>query len=53
MGPGDLSLALGYARMPKPLPPEMLDVRRRMFADGLVVALGMAAFGDADWQLAA
>ncbi|MEM7128664.1 MAG: aldolase/citrate lyase family protein [Chloroflexota bacterium] len=29
MGPGDLSLSLGYERPPKPLPPEMLNVRRR------------------------
>lgn len=32
MGPGDLSLSLGYQRRPEPLPPEMLDVRRRTMA---------------------
>lgn len=30
MGPGDLSLSLGYWRTPHPLPAEMEDVRRRV-----------------------
>ena len=30
MGPGDLSLSLGYKNRPDPLPPEMVDVRRRV-----------------------
>jgi 4-hydroxy-2-oxoheptanedioate aldolase len=32
MGPGDLSLSLGYFRMPTPFPPEMEEVRRRVRA---------------------
>ena len=32
MGPGDLSLSLGYLRPPDPLPDVMLDVRRRVMA---------------------
>jgi 4-hydroxy-2-oxoheptanedioate aldolase len=32
MGPGDLSLALGYFRMPSPFPPEMEEVRQRVRA---------------------
>lgn len=32
MGPGDLSLSLGYWRMPRPLPPEMIEVRERVMA---------------------
>ena len=32
MGPGDLSLSLGYFRMPSPFPPEMEEVRRRVRA---------------------
>ncbi len=32
MGPGDLSLSLGYAQRPDPLPPEMLDVQERVLA---------------------
>jgi 4-hydroxy-2-oxoheptanedioate aldolase len=30
MGPGDLSLAMGYLRMPQPFPPEMEEVRKRV-----------------------
>jgi 4-hydroxy-2-oxoheptanedioate aldolase len=30
MGPGDLSLSLGYFRPPQPLPPEMQEVRQRV-----------------------
>ena len=30
MGPGDLSLSLGYRQLPKPLPPEMEAVRQRV-----------------------
>jgi 4-hydroxy-2-oxoheptanedioate aldolase len=30
MGPGDLSLSLGYFRRPDPLPPEMEEVRQRV-----------------------
>lgn len=32
MGPGDLSLSLGYWRLPRPLPPEMIEVRERVMA---------------------
>ncbi len=32
MGPGDLSLSLGYFSVPHPLPPEMQEVRRRVRA---------------------
>jgi 4-hydroxy-2-oxoheptanedioate aldolase len=32
MGPGDLSLSLGYWRMPRPLPPVMIEVRERVMA---------------------
>jgi len=32
MGPGDLSLSLGYFRLPRPMPPEMEDVRHRVRA---------------------
>jgi 4-hydroxy-2-oxoheptanedioate aldolase len=33
MGPGDLSLSLGYLRMPRhPYPPEMAEARERIFA---------------------
>jgi 4-hydroxy-2-oxoheptanedioate aldolase len=32
MGPGDLSLSLGYFRMPTPYPPEMEEIRRRVRA---------------------
>jgi 4-hydroxy-2-oxoheptanedioate aldolase len=32
MGPGDLSLSLGYWRMPRPLPPAMIEVRERVMA---------------------
>ena len=31
MGPGDLSLSLGYTRMPRPYPPEMAEARERIF----------------------
>ena len=30
MGPGDLSLSLGYFRLPQPMPPEMEAVRQRV-----------------------
>jgi hypothetical protein len=29
----------------------MLEVRRRMLADNIFMALALAAFGDADWRL--
>ncbi|RIK40105.1 MAG: hypothetical protein DCC55_16010 [Chloroflexi bacterium] len=32
MGPGDLSLSLGYFRPPRPFPPEMEEVRQRVRA---------------------
>jgi 4-hydroxy-2-oxoheptanedioate aldolase len=32
MGPGDLSLSLGYFRLPTPFPAEMVEVRRRVRA---------------------
>ena len=32
MGPGDLSLSLGYAQRPDPLPPEMVAVQERVMA---------------------
>jgi len=32
MGPGDLSMSLGYFRPPQPLPPEMQEVRERVKA---------------------
>lgn len=32
MGPGDLSLSLGYFRLPRPFPPEMEEVRQRVRA---------------------
>jgi hypothetical protein len=33
MGPGDLSLSLGYLRLPRdPYPPEMAESRERVFA---------------------
>lgn len=32
MGPGDLSLSLGYTAMPRPYPPEMQEARDRIFA---------------------
>jgi 4-hydroxy-2-oxoheptanedioate aldolase len=32
MGPGDLSLAMGYLRTPQPFPPEMEEVRQRVRA---------------------
>lgn len=32
MGPGDLSLSLGYTSMPQPYPPEMQEARERIFA---------------------
>jgi 4-hydroxy-2-oxoheptanedioate aldolase len=32
MGPGDLSLSLGYLRLPRPLPEEMQAVRERVRA---------------------
>jgi len=32
MGPGDLSLSLGYFRLPQPMPPEMQEVRKRVRA---------------------
>jgi 4-hydroxy-2-oxoheptanedioate aldolase len=32
MGPGDLSLSLGYWQLPQPFPPEMEEVRRRVRA---------------------
>lgn len=32
MGPGDLSLSLGYLRLPRPMPPEMERVRQRVRA---------------------
>ena len=32
MGPGDLSLSLGYRQLPRPLPPEMEAVRERVKA---------------------
>jgi len=31
LGPGDLSLSLGYTRMPRPYPPEMAEARTRVF----------------------
>lgn len=32
MGPGDLSLSLGYFHVPNPFPPEMVEIRRRVRA---------------------
>ena len=32
MGPGDLSLSLGYLHVPRPFPPEMVEVRQRVRA---------------------
>jgi 4-hydroxy-2-oxoheptanedioate aldolase len=32
MGPGDLSLSLGYFHVPKPFPPEMAEARHRVRA---------------------
>ncbi len=32
MGPGDLSLSLGYFRLPQPMPPEMQEIRQRVRA---------------------
>ncbi|MCX6049469.1 MAG: aldolase/citrate lyase family protein [Chloroflexi bacterium] len=32
MGPGDLSLSLGYFHLPQPMPPEMEEIRRRVRA---------------------
>ena len=32
MGPGDLSLSLGYTKMPRPFPPEMEEARGRISA---------------------
>nr|HLH72474.1 aldolase/citrate lyase family protein [Chloroflexota bacterium] len=32
MGPGDLSLSLGYTRLPRPYPPEMQEARDRIMA---------------------
>jgi 4-hydroxy-2-oxoheptanedioate aldolase len=32
LGPGDLSLSLGYTRLPRPYPPEMQEARARVFA---------------------
>lgn len=32
MGPGDLSLSLGYLQQPRPFPPEMVEVRQRVRA---------------------
>lgn len=32
MGPGDLSVSLGYTRLPRPFPPEMEAVRQRVLA---------------------
>ncbi len=32
MGPGDLGLALGYVRAPRPYPPAMTEARERIFA---------------------
>ncbi|MCB9155704.1 MAG: hypothetical protein H6645_01125 [Caldilineaceae bacterium] len=32
MGPGDLSLSLGYAQLPRPFPPEMVEVQQRVMA---------------------
>lgn len=32
MGPGDLSMSLGYSRRPQPLPPEMVEVQERVMA---------------------
>ena len=32
MGPGDLSLSLGYVQLPRPFPPEMIEVRERVMA---------------------
>ncbi|MBX3013790.1 MAG: hypothetical protein KF832_19870 [Caldilineaceae bacterium] len=32
MGPGDLSLSLGYWQLPRPLPPIMIEVRERVMA---------------------
>jgi 4-hydroxy-2-oxoheptanedioate aldolase len=32
MGPGDLSMSLGYFRPPQPLPPEMQEIRERVKA---------------------
>ena len=32
MGPGDLSLSLGYPKLPRPFPPEMEEVRQRVRA---------------------
>ncbi|CAN5415257.1 hypothetical protein BH10CHL1_BH10CHL1_44800 [soil metagenome] len=32
MGPGDLSLSLGYFHLPQPMPPEMQEIRRRVRA---------------------
>jgi 4-hydroxy-2-oxoheptanedioate aldolase len=32
MGPGDLSLSLGYFHVPRPFPPEMEEIRRRVRA---------------------
>lgn len=32
LGPGDLSLALGYTTLPRPYPPEMAAARERVFA---------------------
>ncbi len=32
MGPGDLSLSLGYFRLPQPMPPEMEAIRQRVRA---------------------
>ncbi len=36
MGPGDLSLSLGYWQMPQPFPPEMVEVRERVRAACIV-----------------
>src|SRR5690606_5894704 len=32
MGPGDLSLSLGYFHVPRPFPPEMQEIRQRVRA---------------------
>jgi 4-hydroxy-2-oxoheptanedioate aldolase len=32
MGPGDLSLSLGYFRLPQPMPEEMVEIRNRVLA---------------------
>ena len=31
-GPGDMSMSFGYAEMPEPLPPDLLEARNRVFS---------------------